>query len=817
MDLCTGGHLGDLLSYGGKSILDESRAKILVTQLVSAVAHLHSRGICHRDIKLQNILMEHRDYVTAQIKLIDFGFATHYVGLCPLKTRCGTPYTTAPEVYRESYDERCDLWSVGVVTYILLSGYRPFVAVDLPGDLKNAGKAAMVTSILMGRYHFDHASFKKVSSQGISFIENMLRPDYTRRWHAVDALNSPWLSNNSRSSAKFNLSSGHDTALSAAVSNIRRKASASSLGTMSMVAVAFSRSQNDATHLRSLFQSFDAENCGFLTKSSFRCAMLSASPDLTAVEADLLFEAIDVDNDQQISFTEFLASTMDPREVKVEDLSKAFHLLDSDHKGYLTQDDFYRVLAVPSNGNSRRMKLLRRSISAKSLRPSSSHGSGCGSDDLSKSYATGMGQDDQEMHGPEDEAHLNKLMTRIRKMIDSADSDKDGVISYSEFLAAMDTESAAPESSDLVMSDVADEGFKSNISIKSVKSVTSVLKQSQSVAVLKRENSGKILEPSATPVSANVSPPRPKLNPAALKRGRSMPFIDADDQTPLSPIHESPHRGTGQKFFFGANGEKGSISRTPSVSPKNNSPMQSLFSSPRATVHPHCTYELSRGPPSVDEHSLEDLSLQPFVDEQEARRKHRKSPVPMLMTSTSNKTPAAESYMDGGYFRKDRHQEAGDVADGVYEFDPPPFLKNAKKWASEGNMLRDKAHFSAADLLEDDDASPSKVVNGSPDVVRAQKKIEYIVEAVNEIGTSHIMQTPRLALSRHNSRIDPKMLEPSPRVSSSRPTSSIVNQQSDPISARGVARASLEQSLSLGLSSDTDEELFKTAANGRTP
>lgn len=119
MDLCTGGHLGDLLSYGGKSHLEESRAKILITQLVSAVAHLHSRGICHRDIKLQNILMEHRDYVTAQIKLIDFGFATNYAGLCPLKTRCGTPYTTAPEVYRECYDERCDLWSVGVVSAAL--------------------------------------------------------------------------------------------------------------------------------------------------------------------------------------------------------------------------------------------------------------------------------------------------------------------------------------------------------------------------------------------------------------------------------------------------------------------------------------------------------------------------------------------------------------------------------------------------------------------------------------------------------------------------------------------------------------------------
>lgn len=429
MDLCTGGHLGDLLSYGGKSHLEESRAKILITQLVSAVAHLHSRGICHRDIKLQNILMEHRDYVTAQIKLIDFGFATHFVGLTPLKTRCGTPYTTAPEVYRESYDERCDLWSVGVVAYILLSGYRPFVAVDLPGDLKNAGKAAMVTSILMGRYHFDHEPFKKVSSQGISFVQKLLSADYTKRWHAVGALNSPWLSGGSSrsNSAKLTI---QDTALSTAVSNLRLKAKTSSLGNTSMVAVAFSRSSTDTNNLRSLFQSFDTENCGFLTSESFRRAMQSVSPDLSVNEIDLLFTAIDVDDDKQISFTEFLAATMDPREVNMDDMSKAFRLLDSDNKGYLTQDDFCRVLAVQSNG-PQRMRLIRKTLSQKNIRPSSSHSQiGGGSESDSKSYATGMGEDEYNL--PLDECdQLNATMARIRNMIELADVDKDGVISYS--------------------------------------------------------------------------------------------------------------------------------------------------------------------------------------------------------------------------------------------------------------------------------------------------------------------------------------------------------------------------------------------------
>lgn len=76
-DLCTGGVLTELVSRNPKKYLHEDLAKILIRQLVSAVAHIHSRGICHRDIKMQNILLENMDGQHPQIKLIDFGFATH--------------------------------------------------------------------------------------------------------------------------------------------------------------------------------------------------------------------------------------------------------------------------------------------------------------------------------------------------------------------------------------------------------------------------------------------------------------------------------------------------------------------------------------------------------------------------------------------------------------------------------------------------------------------------------------------------------------------------------------------------------------------
>jgi serine/threonine protein kinase len=98
MELCSGGHLGNLIARQPRKCLDEQWARALAQQLISAVAHIHSRGICHRDIKLQNILMDQMDNDReAQVKLIDFGYGSRFIGSLPMKTKCGTPYTTAPE------------------------------------------------------------------------------------------------------------------------------------------------------------------------------------------------------------------------------------------------------------------------------------------------------------------------------------------------------------------------------------------------------------------------------------------------------------------------------------------------------------------------------------------------------------------------------------------------------------------------------------------------------------------------------------------------------------------------------------------------
>lgn len=93
---------------------------------MSAVAYLHSHGIIHRDLKPENIIFENLGKDQLNLKLIDFGTSRKILENEKLSTRMGTPYYIAPEVLQKNYDRKCDVWSLGVIMYILFCGYPPF-------------------------------------------------------------------------------------------------------------------------------------------------------------------------------------------------------------------------------------------------------------------------------------------------------------------------------------------------------------------------------------------------------------------------------------------------------------------------------------------------------------------------------------------------------------------------------------------------------------------------------------------------------------------------------------------------------------------
>jgi calcium-dependent protein kinase len=186
MELSEGGELFEKIVEMHK--FSEAQAASLMKKILSAVKHLHERGIVHRDLKPENFLFsDHSD--DAEIKLIDFGLSKRFGHIHehdPLEkmhTIVGTPYYVAPEVLKGNYDFSCDVWSLGVILFIMLCGYPPF-----EGD----NNKEIFKRVLTQDLEFDPADWTEISQQVKDLLCRMLEKDPLKRISIVDCLNHPW-------------------------------------------------------------------------------------------------------------------------------------------------------------------------------------------------------------------------------------------------------------------------------------------------------------------------------------------------------------------------------------------------------------------------------------------------------------------------------------------------------------------------------------------------------------------------------------------------------------------------------------------------
>jgi len=183
MELVEGSELFDRIVDKGN--YTEKDAVNLVKQVLSAVSYLHENGIAHRDLKPENLLCSGSGK-NEIVKIADFGLSKIFSGEEVLKTSCGTPGYVAPEVLlSDSYDKSVDLWSVGVITYIILSGYSPFYAEE---------DALMFELIMNAEYDFDDETWDQVSDIAKDFISKLLVREPKDRMTAEQSLEHPWLS-----------------------------------------------------------------------------------------------------------------------------------------------------------------------------------------------------------------------------------------------------------------------------------------------------------------------------------------------------------------------------------------------------------------------------------------------------------------------------------------------------------------------------------------------------------------------------------------------------------------------------------------------
>jgi len=327
MEYMAGGELYDRLSE--QKHYTEELAADTTHQMLLAVAYLHAHQIAHRDLKLENFLYANKD--SNLLKLIDFGFAKFYDRSTKMTQACGSVHYVAPEVLRKSYTEKADVWSLGVITYMLLTGSPPF----------NGSEEEVLRKIKAGKPHWC-SRFQRLSEPAQSFVRSLLVPCPVERPTACDALEHPWI--------KDRTGHGHAVIDADIIQSLRNFAHSASFKRAVLSMLAWSLSTEDLADLRQQFLALDSHNRGTITHQEMK-QVLEDTYHIDCDEAEALFRSLDTNNDNEIDYSEFLAAALQAR-VKVHEdmLRKTFHRFDQDECGRITDVDLREVLGSHFEG-----------------------------------------------------------------------------------------------------------------------------------------------------------------------------------------------------------------------------------------------------------------------------------------------------------------------------------------------------------------------------------------------------------------------------------------------------------------------------------
>jgi len=321
-ELLEGGELFEEITRHGS--FDEYEAANIMKQILNAVNYMHNKLIVHRDLKPENIMLISKANSKFEIKIIDFGTAKQFEKGSKLSKFIGTSYYIAPEVLSESYDEKCDVWSCGVILYILLSGYPPF---------NGASNLDIYHAIKYSPPNFSGDEWKEVSREAIDLIKIMLNKFPQKRFSAEQCMQHKWFSllnkveegglNKVASKPKFNQLKAINRMSNFVMEN-RLKQSV-----LQFISTQFNLKEEERS-LRQLFQQFDTEKKGYITYASFYQVLSKYFGENEAkLISDKMFENLDLDGSGEISYNEFITAIIDNKSmVTNERLEKTFKMFD---------------------------------------------------------------------------------------------------------------------------------------------------------------------------------------------------------------------------------------------------------------------------------------------------------------------------------------------------------------------------------------------------------------------------------------------------------------------------------------------------------
>jgi len=324
MELCTGGELfGRIVNEGS---LSETVAADILHQILSAVAHFHSRNIVHRDLKPENILFVNESSWT--LKICDFGLSKFYdAGNDVMSTRLGTAFYLAPEVLKKKYSSKCDIWSVGVILYIMLCGYPPFYG---------SSDALVFKAIMNDDVSFEGEAWTTVSADAKAIILKLLSRNEGNRPTAKEALelSSSW---------RLGEASGTAAITAEALKSLRQFCTMNKFKRLACAQLADSLTGEEIGRLEQEFRTMDSDLDGFITRKELTDALRRTKSDVGEVQ--VIMRELDENGDNQIDWDEYIQAAIARREfLHDENIAQSFRMIDSDKSGKLSFQEIERAL-----------------------------------------------------------------------------------------------------------------------------------------------------------------------------------------------------------------------------------------------------------------------------------------------------------------------------------------------------------------------------------------------------------------------------------------------------------------------------------------
>jgi len=354
MELCLGGDLFDRLDEQTDYHYTEDECARLIKQMLNSVQYLHSKKIIHRDLKLENFLFSNSD-ADSTLKMIDFGLSKHFVFGEIHSEAVGTPYTVAPEVIKGQYNQACDIWGVGVITYLLLSGETPFGGAD-GEDLMDVRRR-----ILNGRVHFVPADiWENVSPLAKEFCLMLLKTDPFDRPSAKSAREHKWIKTGA--SATMRQSQVSKTLNPHVINSLVAFKEYSDMRKLLCEVLSFTLLPDQISGLREEFEKIDNGD-GEISLIDLKTVLLASAGTgtlggLTEQEVDDIFNALRVrKTETKIRWHEFIAAGLSQCEIDERNLKLAFDRLDTDRRGYITFENLMRLMG-DSFGNTSDMQMM---------------------------------------------------------------------------------------------------------------------------------------------------------------------------------------------------------------------------------------------------------------------------------------------------------------------------------------------------------------------------------------------------------------------------------------------------------------------------